>query len=163
MQPIEIPLTTPTRYVSFNRALNVRVPQELTGDWHFKVSFFSDPDEDPKVAALAGVGEAVDTTPTLGDHGVRDMAPVLAQKRVITADYPIYFANHFRAIADLAMTDLARGRVPQIATPETVNQWLDTEDQFLTLIEEYLTPLRGQLTGAGLEAFDQWLPTIRYS
>ena len=56
LQPIQIPPTTPRRYLSFNRALNLREPGEDTGDWHFKVMFVCAADEPPKVASLAGEG-----------------------------------------------------------------------------------------------------------
>jgi len=57
MIPIEIPPTTPLSYVSFNRALNLRLPDEETGDWHFYSAFFCEPDEMPtEKASLAGPG-----------------------------------------------------------------------------------------------------------
>jgi len=162
LQPIHIPCTTPTRYLSFNRALNLRLPDELTGDWHFELAFFCTSGEPAKAARLAGVGEATDTTPTLGDLGVRDMAAVLSQKKVSDGAQPIYVANHFRAITDLALSDLLAGRIPPVVTRETVNQWLDTKEQVQALVELYLTPLQGQLSKAPLATFNKWLPTIRY-
>ena len=56
LQPVYIPPTTPRRYVSFNRALNLREPGEDTGDWHYLVMFFSAADEPQKIASLAGEG-----------------------------------------------------------------------------------------------------------
>ena len=162
LQPIHIPNTTPTRYLSFNRALNLRFPDELTGDWHFELAFFCASDQPSKSASLAGVGEVIDTIPSLGSLGVRDMAAVLAQKKVSYGARPIYVANHFRAIADLAFSDLIAGRIPPVVTPETVNQWLDTKDQVQALVELYLTPLQRQLSKSPLAAFNKWLPTIRY-
>jgi hypothetical protein len=162
LQPIRIPPTTPWRYVSFNRALNLRAPGEDTGDWHFKVMFFCAPDEPKKVATLAGEGTEVDTTPSLGERGVRDMAKELARRRVQPFAGPVYVANHYRAIADLAMPELMKGRVPLRVTSRAINQWLDTEEQVQTLVDDYLVPLGDQLTGAAREAYEAWLPTVSY-
>lgn len=93
LQPIQIPPTTPRRYVSFNRALNLREPSEDTGDWHFKVMFFCAADEPPKVARLAGEGMRIDTTPALGELGVRDMSDELDRKKVKAKRGPVYVAN----------------------------------------------------------------------
>ncbi len=163
LQPIQIPPTTPRRYVSFNRALNLREPGEDTGDWHFKVMFFCSADEPPKVANLAGEGTEIDTTPTLGELGVRDMSDELARKNVKAMSGPIYVANHYRAIADLALAELMEGRVPMTVTARAVNQWFDTEDQIATLVRDYLVPLGDQLVGEARKSYDAWLPTIQYN
>lgn len=162
LQPIRIPKTTPPRYISFNRALNLRKPGEETGDWHFKVMFFCAADEPQKVANLAGEGTDIDTTPTLGARGIRDMANELACKNVQPLSGPVYVANHYRAISDLAMSDLSRGRVPMSVTARSINQWFDTEEQIGTLVCDYLAPLRAQLSGEGIASFEVWLPTIQY-
>ena len=162
LQPILIPPTTPSRYVSFNRALNLREPGEDTGDWHFKVMFFCAANEPPKVANLAGEGMKIDTTPTLGTRGVRDMSDELARRKVKAMAGPVYVANHYRAIADLALVELIKGRVPMTVTVRVVNQWLDTEDQIAMLVQDYLFPLEGQLVGEAREAYQTWLPTICY-
>lgn len=142
MQPIIIPPTSQSRYLSFNRALNLRLEDELTGDWHFKVAFFCDSSESPKTASLAGNGQRIDTNCALGGLGVRDMAHVLAAKKVRENTGPVYVANHFRAITDLAFDDFLEDRTPGVITPQTVNQWLDTDAQVRQLIDEYLWPLR---------------------
>ena len=162
LQPIEIPPTTPRQYLSFNRALNLREPGEATGDWHFKVMFFCAADEPPKMATLAGEGKEIDTTPSLGDRGVRDMSHELARRKVKAMAGPIYVANHYRAIADLALAELIKGRVPMTVTGRVVNQWLDTEDQIATLVQDYLVPLGDQLASEAREAYNEWLPTIHY-
>ncbi len=54
-RPVRIPVTTPTRYVSFQSALNLRLPGEHTGDWHYDVSFFTAA-TNPYTVTLAGPG-----------------------------------------------------------------------------------------------------------
>lgn len=110
---------------------------------------------------MAGPGELVDTTPALGDRGVRDMAEVLAAKRVRAGEGPVYVADHYRAIADIAMVELAKGRVPTVVTGDVINSWLDTEDQ-VERLKGYLRPLRDLLADAGRQAFDQWIETVRF-
>ena len=70
-EPIGIPETRPTCYISFFRALNLSLPDEATGGRHFHISFFGY--TDGEVAELAGEGTEVDTTPSLGTLGVREM------------------------------------------------------------------------------------------
>jgi hypothetical protein len=162
LQPIEIPATTPWRYISFNRALNLRMPGEDTGDWHFQVSFFCSTEEPRKSATLAGKGMDVDTTPSLGELGVRDMAAVLERNKVCTDCGPVFAANHYRAIADLALAEVQEKRFPRRVTNRCINQWLDTPEQVETLLDHYLCPILSQLSGAELVLYNEWLSTIHY-
>ena len=158
--PILIPKTSPTSYISFNRALNLRLPGELTGDWHFESSFFGYPEG--TYSHLAGPNGLVDMTPTLGSHGVRDMGRRIAGYGIKAYDGPVWVANHYRAIADKAM-HLLQGRCSAEVLPACqINDWMWSQEDIDVLVEEYLTPLRGQIQGPRREAFDQWLPTVVY-
>ena len=161
-QPIEIPATTPLRYISFNRALNLREPGEETGDWHFFPMFFCDIDGPRKIANLAGKGTDIDSTPSLGSYGVRDMACELAYREILPESGPIYVANHYRAMTDIALEEFLNGRMPTTITVRCINQWLDTEEQVETLIRDYLAPLGKQLKGRAWEIHEKWLPTVQY-
>jgi hypothetical protein len=161
MYAIEIPLTSPQCYISFKHALNLRFPQEDTGEWHFLTAFFDD-HEKSRSAPLAGAGEGVDTTPSLGDLGIREMSQILKAQQIMFTDTPVYVANHYRAIADLAMLQLLKGQMPTIATARAINQWLDTEEQINHLVNDYLMPLRSQLDKATKNIFDKWIVTVRY-
>lgn len=66
VRPVIIPPTTPRCYLSFHAALNLRLPDELTGDWHFLSAFYSPADGPPVEARLAGDGREIDTNPSLG-------------------------------------------------------------------------------------------------
>ena len=46
-QAVRIPVTTPTRYLSYSVALNLRLPGEDTGDWHGDVQFVTPIDTPP--------------------------------------------------------------------------------------------------------------------
>ena len=165
--PILIPPTSPTSYISFRRALNIKVPGEHTGGRHFHDYFFGF--VEPTVSPLAGSGGIVDGTPSLGSKGVRDMGRVIADRKVQAHNGPVYVANHYRALADIALGSLMirpleelRGIQPEfILSAWEVNDMLNSEDTEIDhLVEEYLKPLRDQLEGLRKETYDQWLPTI---
>ncbi|MGR3280773.1 hypothetical protein ACSYAD_37585, partial [Acaryochloris marina NIES-2412] len=68
-----------------------------------------------------------------------DMSSILSQERFpIPSDQPVYVANHYRAIADLAMLDLQKSRVPSIADNAAINSWLDSQEQVDLLTRDYL-------------------------
>ncbi len=159
--PILIPETSPTSYISFERALNLRLQDEWTGDWHFRVSFFGYPER--SYAPLAGPNGLVDTTPTLGSRGVRDMGRMIAGYGIKPYDGPVWVANHYRAIADMAMDRLCNWHWEAATFPaHQIAQWLWSEDDFDILVDDYLKPMREQIRGPRREVYDEWLPTVVY-
>ena len=157
--PVLIPATSPTSYISFKRALNLRLAGELTGDWHFDVSFFGYPER--SYVRLAGPNSLVDTTPTLGSRGVRDMGRLIANSGIKPYEGPVWVANHYRAIADMAMDRLQNWHwTAQTFPAHQINDWLWSEEDFETLVGDYLKPMRGQISGRVREAYDEWLPTV---
>lgn len=162
LRPIEIPETSPERYITGFTALNLRAPGLLTGDWHYEVLFFGPADQPAKVPKVAGEGGDVDSRPALGRRGVRNMGAELARKKIISAERPVYFANHNRAIADLVLSTVQSPCRAVRVAPSEINQWLDTEDQVKDLIRNYLRPLRGILTVEESAVFEPWLKTVRF-
>ena len=158
--PILIPETSPTSYISFERALNLHVPGELTGDWHFEVSFFGYPER--SYAPLAGRNGLVDTTRTLGSRGVRDMGRLIADEGIKQYDGPVWVANHYRAIADIAVHQLQGNYSSEVLPACEIDDWLWSEEDFDILVEDYLKPLRAQIRGCRRRAYDEWLPTVVY-
>lgn len=165
--PILIPPTSPTSYISFRRALNLCLPNEWTGGLHFEEYFFGF--VEPTVTPLAGPGGRVDSTPTLGSKGVRDMGRIIADHKIQPYSGPVYVANHYRALADIALSsllnlsleDMREIEPASILSAWEVNDMLNDEDAEINhLVEEYLKPLRGQLNGVRMKAYDRWLPTI---
>ncbi len=165
--PILIPPTSPTSYISFRRALNLCLPDEWTGDLHFEEYFFGF--VEPTVTPLAGPGGRVDSTPSLGTKGVRDMGRIISDHKIQPYNGPVYVANHYRALADIALSALMNSSLVELREIEPssilsawdVNDMLNGEDSEINhLVEEYLKPLRRQLDGIRLETYDQWLPTI---
>ncbi|WP_372574839.1 hypothetical protein [Ruegeria jejuensis] len=90
------------------------------------------------------------------------MADELAREKVRPNTGPVFVANHYRAIADLAIAEVQAGFFPRTVTVRCVNQWLDTREQIDTLKNEYLRHLPKQLSGTELAIYEDWLSTIRY-
>lgn len=165
--PILIPPTSPTSYVSFRRALNLCLPDEWTGGLHFQEYYFGY--VEPTVTPLAGPGGRVDSTPSLGSKGVRDMGRIIADHKIQPYNGPVYVANHYRALADIALSSLTNRRLQDLQEIEPksvlsaweVNDMLNSDDDEIQhLIDEYLKPLRSQLKGLRKDTYDKWLPTI---
>lgn len=165
LRPVLIPKTAPERYISFKHALNLRFPDEDTGDWHFQPYFFEQTNGFPnqKTISLAGKGQKVDTTPSLGQRGIRDMSKILLKEGFpLPPGIPVYVANHYRAITDLVMLDIQKSRVPSIADNQAINSWLDTVEQVDHLKRDYLERLAIQLSGESLRLFKQWIQTVKF-
>lgn len=159
---VRIPVTTPTRYLSYSAALNLRLPGEHTGDWHGDLPFVTAHDN-PRVMSFASRGGWSDTTPSLGSKGVRDMAHLLEGMYIPRGCRPVWVANHYRAIADYVMVDTQGcwcAKYPRHVPVREINQWLSTPEQIEHLVEECLEPLRKQLSSEELELHDAWLPTV---
>ena len=101
---VRIPVTTPTRYLSYHAALNLRLLGEDTGDWHGSVPFVTLKDS-PRTLTLAGLCGSTNTTPSLGSKGVRSMAHILEGECILPGSAPVWGAKHYRAIGDCALLD----------------------------------------------------------
>ena len=161
-QAVRFPVTTPARYLSYSVALNLRLPGEDTGDWHGDVQFVT-PIDTPQTLTLAGPGGWSDTTPSLGSKGVRDMAHVIEGLYIPPGCGPVWVANHYRAIADYVLVDTQGcwcAEFPRHVPVYNINQWLFAPERVEHLVEEYLKPLRNQLSPEEKELHDAWLPTV---
>lgn len=165
--PVQIPPTSPTSYISCEHALSISLPGEHTGGGSFKGYFFAC--LEATVAPLAGPGEIVDSTPSLGSKGVRDMGRIIADHKGQPSNGPVYVANHYRALADIALRELMDSPIEEVRelhphdvlSASNVNDMLNFEDEEIDLlVEEYLRPLGSQLQGIRKDAFDRWLPTV---
>ena len=162
MSIITIPLTKPELYISFKAALNLRYPDEDTGDWHFESSFFWE-GADQRNSPHGSVREGSSIqTPVWGTEAFGTCPLYWPLRRFCSTRDQCIAPDHYRAIADLAMLDLAEGKTPMIATCYAINQWLDTEEQVQRLITDYLSPLNHQLGGPHLSVFEQWIATVYY-
>ena len=165
--PAQIPPTSPTSYISFEHALNISLPGEHTGGGSFEGYFLAC--LKPTVVPLAGSGGIVDSTLSLGSKGVRDMGRIIADHEVQLYEGPVYVANHYRALADIALRGLLNAPIEKvrelyprdILSASEVNDMLNFEEEEIDiLVDEYLRPLGSQLQGIRKDAFDRWLPTV---
>jgi len=75
----------------------------------------------------------------------------------------VWVANHYRAIADMAMDRLQNWSWSAETFPaHQIDEWLWSEEDFDILVGDYLKPMRAQIRGRIREAFDEWLPTVVY-
>lgn len=161
---VRFPVTTPTRYLSYLFALNLRLPGEWTGDWHGDVPFITSVDN-PYTIRPAGPGGWSDTTPSLGSKGVRDMAHIVEGQYIPHGCGPVWVANHFRAIADYVLVDTQGcwcSKHPRHVPVYNISQWLNSAEEIEYLVEEYLKPLRNQLCPEERALHDAWLPTVHF-
>jgi hypothetical protein len=166
LHPVAIPETSLEHYISFKHALNLRFANEDTGDWHFQSAFFyrTDSHSSDRSIPLAGEGEAVNTLTSLGTKGIRDMAKVIILAQIpVKPIQSVFVANHYRAIADIAMMELQQGQKPRCATNQAINGWLDTAEQIKRLKQNYLEPLANQLSGEALKVFKGWILTVSFA
>ena len=118
---------------------------------------------DPRYPTLAGPNGLVDTTPTLGSHGVRDMGRLIDDYGIKPYDGLVWVTNHYRAIADMAMDRISNWHWEAATFPaHQIAQWLWSQEDFDILVEDYLKPMRQQIQGRLSEAYDEWLPTVVY-
>ena len=158
--PIEIPPTSKARYVSFDHALNLRMPKEDTGDWHFEAMFFNLNGRPDRKAHLAGDNCAVNTNKALGSLGIRNMGEQLSAWSVVNPGTEVFAANHYRAIADMVFEQISHGQAPRNANVRAINSWLHTQEEIDTLKTDYIKPLGTLFTGTQKEIFDAWIPTL---
>ena len=91
------------------------------------------------------------------------MGRLIAGYGIKPSDGPVWAANHYRAIADMAMDRLCNWRWEATMFPDhQIAEWLWSEEDSDILVEEYLKPMRQQIRGPRREAYDEWLPTVVY-
>jgi len=167
-RPLDIPPTSRERYISFFHALNLREPNEDTGDWHFQ-SLWYDKTDDPSHSPIALAGEGgclIDTNPILGNLGVREMGAIVFAQELTKMRQDIYVANHYRAVADLFAAALQRPRDIQALKRKLpnreINAWFDTQDQIATLKASYLEPMIDYPGAAERGIVREWLDHINW-
>lgn len=131
---VEIPPTTPERYITGIYALNVQAPEGTSGDWH-DVFHWQEGRDRPRQVTLGGSTE-IDTSPIYGSYGIYQGRQRLeSMGLVLPQTGEVYLANHTRAILDLLYRSLTRwGRILNLTGAST--DWLDTYDQGVFLLEQ---------------------------
>ena len=132
---VEIPATTPERYITGIYALNVQAPEGTSGDWH-DVFHRREGVDEPDEVMLGGTAE-VDTNHIYADLGIYEGRDSLLAKglELPAGPAPVYLANHYRAILDMVYHSLTHyGRIYNLTGATT--DWLDTPEQQQYVLEQ---------------------------
>jgi hypothetical protein len=122
----QLPHTSFEHYITGKAALNVPNPDGSFADWHFDEVFLSDRGK----IRIAGVS-AQSTSAVLGDYGIRECSATLRRFGVAVPDAErVYAASHIRAILDMVLASLAKGKLPAHVI---ANEFLDSENDLAEL------------------------------
>ena len=103
-----LPHTSETHYITGKAALNVPNDDGSFADWHFDEVFLSGRGK----IRVAGA-DAPETTGLLGSYGIRECSGVLMRFGVAVEEgEKVYVANYIRALLDMALSAIAKRRVP---------------------------------------------------
>ncbi|MCL1985433.1 MAG: type IV toxin-antitoxin system AbiEi family antitoxin domain-containing protein [Betaproteobacteria bacterium] len=115
------------RYISGMAALNLRAPENTSGDWHFGNVFYNREPQNNAVT-VAGEGEELNTNHIFRNYGIYDCTDILRGQGLHAEGAPSFAANHFRAILDLAFECL-RDQRPPVYLAGATSDYLDTEEE----------------------------------
>ncbi len=147
---LEIPRTSPTRYLSGIVALNI-LSERGTGDWHPDV-FRRRRTRTPRSFVIER-GQEADPSAILGEEGLYDAGPVLDAMHVPHPEGPVWAATHARAIADLVLGSILRDESPHHVA---LDDWMPRDgdkQEVLDLLERAVS----QLDRQEVEALKKWV------
>lgn len=144
-----IPPTSREHYLTGQAALNIPYEDNTSADWRFSAIFLGE-----KTRFKIAGENFLDTSALLGEYGIRECSEVLRRYGVpIQEGAPVYAANHVRAVLDLVMSSLSRGKIPAHVT---IDDTLDSPDS-LRDFHEQLTILKKKITDrVTLSLLNQW-------
>lgn len=133
---VEIPATSPDRYISGGYALNIPAPEGTCGDWHDVFHFPPDAPQRARQVHLGG-SDWVDTNHIYQDLGVYEGRYNVLRKGLELPEgmTEVWVANHFRAILDLIYRSLQRFD-DVYGLEAATTDWLDTPEQQTYLLEQ---------------------------
>lgn len=119
MTPVAIPPTSKSRYLGGIAALNLPSPSG-TGDWHMHQTFFRIQERRSR-SFISGAGCVTDTNSIFGDFGIYDCTAVLDDLKIPHESKVAYAATHARAIADMVISTVQRGLLPEFVV---LDDWM---------------------------------------
>lgn len=99
----DIPITSNETYISGIQALNLDVEEGTSPDWHFYNIWH----KTNKPLLLYGKNQETNTNMYLGNYGIKDRGYIFDNMNV-HLPYPVFVANHIRALADLVFYNLIK-------------------------------------------------------
>lgn len=144
-----IPTTSPEHYLTGRAALNVPNPDGSFADWHFDEMFLSGR-RTPRVAGI----DTPATTNLFGSYGVRECSGVLRRFGVsVPIEQKVYTANHIRALLDMVIFSLGKGKVPHHVS---VQDLIDSDEEIAEL-KTQVQALKQKITDAtAVEMLNEW-------
>ena len=130
---IDLPQTTPNRYLTAMTALNLPAPEGTRGNSHFEESFFGRQGLQPQFF-VAGDKEPLNTNLIFGHLGIYECSDILRTKGIaLVQNEKVYAANHNRAILDMLYSALKnKENLDHI----TINDWIDIQEQKKELLDK---------------------------
>lgn len=152
---MELPDTTPERYLTGMTALNIPAPDSSGGDWHFFEAFYGRGDRKPKIF-VAGLGEDLNTNAIWGSEGIYECSALLRKAGLtIPANRKIFAANHFRAVVDMLYQCVTNDWPPHHLI---INDWFNNENEIKQLMGMVMC-LKPYLNTAQWQLVLDWLTT----
>jgi hypothetical protein len=146
------------RYISGMAALNLRAPENTSGDWHFGNVFYNREPQNNAVT-VAGEGEELNTNHIFRNYGIYDCTDVLRGQGLHAEGAPAFAANHFRAILDLAFECL-RDQRPPLYLAGATSDYLDTEEEREFVLDK-AAMMSPHLSESAQAMLSQWIAKER--
>lgn len=152
----QLPKTSKRHYITGMTALNIPLPEEGYGDWHFIEAFYGRGSRSPKMF-LAGEGEEWSTQSIFGEFGIYECSEKLKKMGIVVpSGQKVYVAGHYRAVLDMLYRSVKRGRYPHHLD---IEHWFDNEEQKKALAGK-VKEMKGHLTPNEWSIIEQWLKTL---
>lgn len=145
-----IPQTTRRHYLTAKTALNIP-SADGTGDWHFFEIFKGVHGRKPGPFFVSGVNIA-DTYDIFNDAGIADYSELL-RKAGIELKFPVFAADHFRAMADLVYQKLKDGKGLESYQPE---EWFPAKSD-RNKLRVMLDKLKSHLEQDQIKVLTSWM------
>lgn len=130
---VPIPKTSLEHYITGITALNIPLPAEGNGDWHFHEAFYGRGNRASKIF-VAGEGEEWNTNPIFGNFGIYACEKILVELGLpVPNEEHIYAAGHYRAVLDMLYSCIRNGNYPFHID---LDQWFETSEQKAFLLEK---------------------------
>ena len=151
-----LPETSPRHYITGITALNVPLPEEGYGNWHFTEAFYGRGERAPKIF-VAGDKEEWNTHAIFGDFGIYECAEKLKKLGVeVPAGQKVYVAGHYRAVLDMLYRCVKKEQFPHHLT---IDAWFDSEEQKQVLLAK-VKQMKNHLSSKEWHRVEEWLKTV---
>jgi hypothetical protein len=148
-----LPKTSQHHYITGTTALNVPLPEEGYGDWHFNEAFYGRGSHSPKIF-MAGKGEKWNSDVIFGDWGIYECSEKLRGLGLpVPLNEKVFVASHYRAVLDMLFRCIKQGNYPHHLD---LDQWFDTEEQ-KAILKSHVQKMKAYLSIDEWNRVEQWL------